>query len=135
MGNQVHEVLASIKVKQDLPSVMAKLKQTGEISQSSISDIEEKVRMLFQNDQVKEWFSGDYEVFNEREIWFNGKVAKPDRLMIKESTAIIVDYKKEVGNDKHLSQLRHYMQAMKSLGYDVVQGYLVYIDSLNVKGR
>lgn len=133
LGNQVHEVLASIKVREDLPSVIMQLKQAGEISQSSIAEIENKVKVLLQNEQVQEWFSGDYEVFNEREIWFKGKVAKPDRLMTKGSSAIIVDYKKEVESEKHLSQVKHYMQVMETLGYDAVQGYLVYMDSLNVK--
>lgn len=133
LGNQVHEVLASIKMEEDLPSVMAKLKQAGEISHRAITDIEDKVNILLKNDRVKDWFSGKYEVYNEREIWYKGQVAKPDRLMIKGSKAIVVDYKKEIESDKHLKQVRHYMQVMEEIGYANTQGFLVYMDHLKVK--
>jgi len=133
LGNQVHEVLASIRVKEDLPSVIMQLRQAGEISPSSIKEIEAKVQSLLENPLVQNWFSGEFEVFNEREIWYNGKVAKPDRLMVKGREALIVDYKKEVESEQHLNQVKHYMKVMQSLGYAEVSGFLVYMDSLNVK--
>lgn len=132
LGNQVHDVLADVGVKEDLPMVMRKKLQAGEISEKDLKGVSVQIEKLLDSDQVKDWFSDDFEVYNERILHFNGRELKPDRLLIKGKEAIVVDYKTGEESEKHVAQVQQYMAAIKAMGYQP-KGYLLYVDPIKVK--
>lgn len=133
LGNQVHEVLSAIRVKEDLEMVLRQFLQAGELDHKTIALVKGRILKLFADPKISIWFSDDYEVFNEREIWFEGKAHKPDRLLIKGKEAVIIDYKKEKESPAHQEQVKRYMNAMKALGYEQVSGHLIYVEPVIVK--
>tara|TARA_R110000822_G_scaffold164491_1_gene304995 strand:- start:150551 stop:153691 length:3141 start_codon:yes stop_codon:yes gene_type:complete len=133
LGNQVHEVLSAIRVKEDLEMVLRQFLQAGELDHNAIALVKDRILRLFDDPKISVWFSDDYEVFNEREIWFEGKAHKPDRLLIKGKEAVIIDYKKEKESSAHQEQVKRYMNAMKALGYEQVSGHLIYVEPVIVK--
>ena len=133
LGNQVHEVLSAIRVKEDLDIVLRQFQQAGELSYEAVNQVKSRIEKLFKDPEIAPWFSDQYEVFNEREIWFEGKVHKPDRLLIRDNKAIIIDYKKEKESPAHLEQVKRYMSAMKSLGYTKISGHLIYVEPVVVR--
>ncbi|MGW8123870.1 UvrD-helicase domain-containing protein [Roseivirga echinicomitans] len=133
LGNQVHEVLSAIRVKEDLEMVLRQFLQAGELDQKTIDEVKVRILKLFDDPNISPWFSDDYEVFNEREIWFEGKAHKPDRLLIKGKEAVIIDYKKEKESPAHQEQVKRYMNAMKALGFEQVSGHLIYVEPVIVK--
>ncbi|KYG72233.1 ATP-dependent exoDNAse (exonuclease V) beta subunit [Roseivirga ehrenbergii] len=133
LGNQVHEVLSAIRVKEDLEMVLRQFLQAGELDHNAIALVKDRILKLFEDPKISVWFSDDYEVFNEREIWFEGKAHKPDRLLIKGKEAVIIDYKKEKESPAHHEQVKRYMNAMKALGFEQVSGHLIYVEPVIVK--
>ena len=133
LGNQVHEVLSAIRVKEDLEMVLRQFLQAGELDHKTIALVKDRILKLFEDPKISVWFSDDYEVFNEREIWFEGKAHKPDRLLIKGPEAVIIDYKKEKESPAHQEQVKRYMNAMKALGFKQVSGHLIYVEPVIVK--
>jgi hypothetical protein len=91
--------------------------------------VAKKIKILFAEiPQMNEWFSGDYEVLNEREILANGHISIPDRVMIKDNKAIIIDYKREQKDIKHHKQIKNYAKLLADMGYDKIEMYLLYTD-------
>lgn len=132
-GNQVHDLLSKIQVHEDLPGAIKAMRHRGELSDEFASQVEERIRLLLEDPDVHGWFEGDYAVYNEQEIWFEGKRHQPDRVLISDEEVIIIDYKKEVPSESHLNQVKRYMNIFISLGHKLVKGYLVYVETLEVK--
>ena len=129
----MHEVLSAIRVKEDLEMVLRQFLQAGELDHNAIALVKDRILRLFDDPKISVWFSDEYEVFNEREIWFEGKAHKPDRLLIKGKEAVIIDYKKEKESPVHQEQVKRYMNAMKALGFELVSGHLIYVEPVVVK--
>lgn len=79
---------------------------------------------------VCDWFDPANKVLNERSLWHNGEILRPDRIVVRpDGTIIVVDYK--FGSDKkrgHISQVKGYMEALRNIypGH-TVKGYLWYV--------
>ncbi|MDW3647360.1 MAG: UvrD-helicase domain-containing protein [Bacteroidia bacterium] len=127
-GELLHEGLAFIEEKGDLDKAVRKLVLRGMLKEEEFEKAKAELQQIISNDKVKHWFEGAYEVKNEAEIILsNGKVFRPDRVMIKQKKAILVDYKSGKPNRKYQSQMQEYMQAVLDLGYTEIEGYIYYI--------
>ena len=77
---------------------------------------------------------GDYQRAEEIQSIFN-RVKKRnircDRLMIKDNHAIIIDYKFGKINEEYEDQIRNYISVVKNMGYENVDGYLLYFPDCN----
>ena len=133
LGNQVHDVLSEIRVREDLPIVLRQRLQSGEMSREVVNQVEERIEKLFAQEQIDAWFSDEYEVYNERSIWFEGREHQPDRLLFKGNEAVVIDYKKEIESDSHHAQVHRYMRAIQAMGFEKVSGYLIYVEPVLVK--
>lgn len=133
LGNQVHDVLSAIRVKEDLPVVLRQRLQSGEMNREVVTQVEERIEKLFAMEEIAPWFSDGFEVYNERSIWFEGREHQPDRLLIKQNEAIVIDYKKEVESESHHAQVQRYMKAIQAMGYEKVSGFLIYVEPVLVR--
>lgn len=133
LGNQVHDVLSGVHIKEDLPDVIQQRLQSGELTPEGAQQVEQNIARLFEKPEMAQWFSGGYEVFNERVIWYEGRKHQPDRLMFKADEAVVIDYKKDKLSEAHDQQVQRYMQALKALGYDKIRGYLIYVEPAILK--
>jgi ATP-dependent helicase/nuclease subunit A len=133
LGNQVHEVLSLMTGPKDFESVLNQLLLEGTVSSSDLTIIKKRIVALMENVQLKQWFDSDFEVLAERELWYDDKIIKPDRVMTKGNEAIVVDYKKEKASEAQHNQVRGYMKAMRDLGFSTVTGFLVYVDTVEIE--
>ena len=84
---------------------------------------------MLSDKKIGDWFSGDYKVLNEAEIIDgNGTAIRPDRIMIRENKSIILDYKTGKESKSHTEQMNKYINAVKELKYDCVEGYILYLN-------
>ena len=81
----------------------------------------------FQNPQVQNWFSDDWEVLAERRLLRNRVQFIPDRVLVKDNQAIVIDYKTGQKESKHLKQVNNYAQILEGMGYRVMEKYLLYV--------
>ena len=76
---------------------------------------------------MKQWFDGSWQLMREWAILQPHATIRPDRVMIKGDTAIVLDYKFTV-QQRHgyILQVRDYMSALRQMGYAHVEGWLWY---------
>ena len=84
--------------------------------------------------KAKDWFSGEWQLYNERSIIFtdgNGEmqVRRPDRVMVKDGQVVVVDFKFGKKSDAYRTQVQEYMRLLEDMGYSHVEGYLWYVFS------
>lgn len=132
-GSLMHTLFSAIVTEDDIEPAIEQLVFEGIIGDKQT---QEEVRDLtvraFSHPQIKEWYSGDWKLFNECAIVYreNGKtqVRRPDRVMMKEDRVIVVDFKFGKLNDSHKRQVRQYMTLLSRMGYRNIEGYLWYVE-------
>lgn len=112
-GQEIHDQLQSIEYVQDLD------KNTFS-NYTQLSDI-------INHSDIAQYFKDDWEIYNEKDICYNGKILRPDRLCLKDNTVVIIDYKTGKEEPSHLKQLTDYKEALEALGFSVKTSILVYI--------
>jgi ATP-dependent helicase/nuclease subunit A len=132
-GIILHKVLSLIKSQEDLGPVLEQLTTERLINQNQVPVIRSKLALMFKNiPELTTWFSDAYEVINERQIFAKREVLIPDRVMVKNNAAIIVDYKREKKSQQHINQIKSYGKVLAEMGYDPIALYLLYIDDQNL---
>ena len=134
-GRLLHQVFASVRQASDLPSVIRTLSFQGVFeSKEQESQIAGLAAHALEHPKAKDWFSGEWQLYNERSIIFtdgNGEmqVRRPDRVMVKDGQAVVVDFKFGKKSDAYRTQVQEYMRLLEDMGYSHVEGYLWYVFS------
>jgi ATP-dependent exoDNAse (exonuclease V) beta subunit len=127
-GNILHQLFQLIEYAEDVNKAVEQLKFEGKLDEKQANEVEQFAKNLLSEPKVSEWFSKEWEVVNERDILKgNGEVFRPDRVIRKGKNAIVIDYK--FGKKKlksHEKQVEVYKKLVQSLGFDEVEGYVLY---------
>jgi ATP-dependent exoDNAse (exonuclease V) beta subunit len=133
-GKIIHDILSTVKTKNDIESACLKAEFDGIINEIERKEIQETLFRNFENPQLNDWFNGKYKILNERTLITNEKLLRPDRIMIFENEAIVVDYKTgEKKSDNYNYQVKRYAKTLKETGFEKVEGYLWYINQNEVE--
>jgi ATP-dependent exoDNAse (exonuclease V) beta subunit len=127
-GKLIHEVLSLITTTGDLQKAVKRIETEGKIGSEEAGKLLLELTALLNDQEVKSWFDGTFRVVNERSILtgING-VKRPDRIMISENEAVVVDYKSgDVESHNYKYQLLSYMHELKNCGFAKVSGYIWY---------
>ena len=84
-----------------------------------------------QHDTISAWFSGEWEdIKHEANILRKGKTQRPDRVMIKDGRAVVVDYKfGDKTNKQYHKKMKEYIKLLDEMNcYSVIEGYIWYIN-------
>ena len=70
----------------------------------------------------------------EAEILSNeGKVFRPDRILLKGEKVILIEFKTGKPEDYHIKQIIKYDELLKEKGYKQIEKYLIYIEEGRVQ--
>ena len=124
-GRKMHYFLSRIKHLEDLET------------DPYFKNLEDKKLLLELNeavahDEIKSYFSKDWKVLNEKSILFNKEIYRPDRVVLKNSSAVVIDYKWGQEQTKYNKQIKNYLGLLKNMGYSTT-GYLYYVDQKRVE--
>lgn len=128
-GLLMHDILGQIATIDDVEKVLQQFELDGRLSEEKKTEIDERLNELLSGEKPQDWFSGRYKVQNETEIITpEGKIYRPDRVMIDENArrVVVVDYK--FGENKvarYKDQVANYMQLIAQMGYQT-EGYIWY---------
>ena len=126
-GRILHELFSYIKTKDDVSLAIKKILVDGLISKAEVDSIKKIVLKALDFVDERAWFSKKWRVLNETSILAPGTIVRrPDRVMINEKQAIVIDYKTGEKNAKYRYQLLTYLRLLKEMGYEV-KAYLWYI--------
>ncbi len=134
-GTLLHEILALIKNKDNVETVIKRFCTLEKISLDEQKQLTEIINALFKIPFVNDWFNSNNKTLTEIAIIEkNGKVYRPDRVIINEDKVIVIDYK--TGQEeiqKHKNQITKYMNLIKEMKYNNIEGYLLYTDLMKVE--
>lgn len=134
-GILLHEILALINNKEDAERVLQRFCTSENISAEEQKQLTEILNSIFEISIVNEWFKPNNKVYTEIGIIEkNGKVHRPDRVIIKDNNVTVIDYKtgqEDIG--KHKNQLTKYMNLIKDMNFKNIEGYLLYTDLMKVE--
>ena len=130
-GKIMHEIFADIVTIDDIGRAAERVYLEGKIGIAEKDSIQRDIEQLFNDIQIRSWFSVDWKVFNEKDIILpDGSARRPDRVIIKDNNAIIIDYKFGIIERKeYLDQVKEYGILLKEMGYDGVESYVWYINT------
>ncbi|MDY6800268.1 MAG: UvrD-helicase domain-containing protein [Bacteroidota bacterium] len=133
-GKVMHEIFEHIETESDIPKALERLLFEGKISNSEKEEITRQIHEVLKNQQIKDWFSNQWNVKTEAEIILpGGKKARPDRVIYNQEKTVVIDYKfGEQQEEKHKKQVKSYMEMLQKMGDTNVEGYLWYVDLGNI---
>lgn len=116
-GEFLHNCLAHIRKSKDIAAAVDRIYQPHRhASWMSKSDIVINLQQRFAHELVAQWFEGWDEVWIERDIiTTRGEVMRPDRVVRKGNTLMVIDYKTGQQDPTHKAQIRNYAQVLMNM--------------------
>ncbi len=130
-GEIIHNILQRIRTKADIDRVLHQQDFSAPENSRIIRRFFDKG---FESNLFSGWFSDEWTVYNEHDLVNeNGNIVRPDRLLIKENQAVIIDFKTGEQHPHYHEQIREYTSTIKQLGFETVNGYLVYLSPFKIE--
>ncbi len=130
-GIFMHKAFENAAGMDDVRTAVGRMLAGGLVSRQEHTHLQALIAKAFTNPLVAGWFSGDWTaVRNENDIVVPGDpgVRRPDRVMLKDGRAVVVDYKFGRKTDNaHNRQLKNYMELLRGMGCTQVEGYIWYV--------
>lgn len=134
-GRLLHTLFSAIETEADIDDAISRLVFEGIIGRAETEEeIRELTRKAFAQPQIKDWYSGTWQLFNECDIIWqeNGELRnrRPDRVMMRNGVIVVVDFKFGKPNKKYNKQVQGYIELLIRMGYDAtaISGYLWYVE-------
>ncbi len=126
-GNLLHEALKQVKYEGDEEVVINKMKAEGLLSEEEKSELQIKLKAVIYHTELNAFFKKDFKVITERPLLKrNEKTRIPDRVILKNSEAFILDYKTGKRKPEHQQQLNDYAKWLEEAGVKVKGKILFY---------
>jgi ATP-dependent exoDNAse (exonuclease V) beta subunit len=133
-GNLIHSLLSKIHIQSDIDSSLEWHYTNGFFEKEKLDMYRKLLDNVVTHKQLKNYFSSEYEIWNEKDIFFGDQLLRPDRVNIKGKDAILIDYKTGKTSNQHINQINKYAESLKALKYNVKNKLLVYLnESIEVK--
>ncbi|ALJ05688.1 DNA helicase UvrD [Pseudalgibacter alginicilyticus] len=132
-GNLIHDVMAKIKTKSDVDSVLLEFVNSSKIDKQQANSLLLLINKIIEHPKLGYYYNTNTTnvIHNEQDIITkNGVILRPDRIIINASKeVVIIDYKTGAENNKYKNQLITYQDALEEMGYLVKKKVLVYINN------
>lgn len=131
LGVLMHKAFEEAENIDDIRAAMSRMSADGMISDEERGRLEKLVASAFADPLVAGWFGGGWdEVRNENDILVpgSGSPRRPDRVMIRGTQAVVVDYKfGQAVVPSHARQVADYLSLLCRMGYEHAEGYVWYV--------
>jgi ATP-dependent exoDNAse (exonuclease V) beta subunit len=128
-GNLVHNIMSEINTGNDIPFVMEDFYVSGKLSSQQVEELTPLIENIINHQDLSFYYVDGLTIFNERDIITkNGEVLRPDRIVINNKEAIIIDYKTGIEKQSHLNQLITYQSTLEEMDIKVIKKILIYIN-------
>lgn len=122
-GILLHALIAQINHINELPSILDRLKKSPQ--EEIVAD---RLRALFALPEMKDWFSGTWELRHEQNILTPAaECYRPDLVLLRTSEVHVVDFKTSPAQKaQHIQQLAKYINLVTQLSTSSISGFLAY---------
>ncbi|MEG2614345.1 MAG: PD-(D/E)XK nuclease family protein, partial [Alistipes sp.] len=131
LGILMHRAFESADTEADIHRAIDEMRADGYISETEAAVLRAAIAKVLAETVAQEWFGGNWDrVRNEHEIIVPGDshTRRPDRVMLHNERAVVVDYK--FGGhqiERYKQQIRDYTELLREIGYTQTEGYLWYV--------
>jgi ATP-dependent exoDNAse (exonuclease V) beta subunit len=127
-GTVMHQLFEKIRTRADVGPAVHDMVTAGQLTSPEGKEFFEKIDALLQLAPYSDWFGGEWKVLNERDI-LRPKETKhrPDRVLLKDHTAVVIDYKTGEKSDKDIRQMKGYLGDLQKMGYTSCEGNIWYL--------
>ena len=133
-GIVMHDILSRINTADDVAASVDTAVAGGELAAAERNDTVARVNEMLDSVKSYGWFSGEGEALNELSIIdTDGQVYRPDRVIIRAGAATVLDYKFGERHGGYRKQVARYMEMLRQMGYENVDGYLWYAAENNIE--
>lgn len=134
-GSLLHDILANASTEAEVDKFIGDLVLLGDIQEDEIIGLKKSVLEVLNNKDLRSILNQATESITEKNIIdAEGKMHRPDRVLITEAGVIILDYKFTLEeSDSHRKQVDKYKELLMAMGYSNVQSYLFYAISGKLK--
>jgi ATP-dependent exoDNAse (exonuclease V) beta subunit len=134
-GLLIHALFAQIDFAEDVDAVLNEAYYRGDFSSEDMELFTILFRKVVEHPDLKDYFSKNFRVLNEQTILLDkSNILRPDRIMMNDQQAVVLDYKTGAPKKEHLDQIKGYCQAVNQVTGKTTSGYLIYF-SKNVKSK
>ena len=131
-GTLLHLIYSEIATQEETEEVIRRFRTEGYFdSLQQEEEVRQTIAMSWNHPLASTWFDGTWTLFRECSILqtVHDEVVKfrPDRVMVKDGTAVVIDFKFGKEHSAYDEQVRRYMRLMHAMNYTRVKGYLWYI--------
>ncbi|HNW67880.1 MAG TPA: 3'-5' exonuclease, partial [Bacteroidales bacterium] len=124
-GNAVHDFLSKLK---KIPKNETELDNMNFEGNPFGSDIKAALSMIMKRPDFNRLFGDEAQVLNEVSILTqDGDLKRPDRVVICSDKVFVIDYKTGSPSPKYQNQINEYVSLLEGLGYQNVEGILLYM--------
>ena len=128
-GTLLHTLLSEIDTENNINDVIQKYTFEGIIEENESEQIKDKLIQIVTHPNLIKYFDNTATHKNECDIILPGNHFKrPDKIVIRDNKATIIDYKTGEANAKHDKQIIDYAHLLKEMNYVIEDLILVYID-------
>ncbi len=127
-GELLHELMGFVHVQNDLPKAIDRLEKKKQIPGPLKNELRSAMESIIKHDDLKDYFTENWTVYNEKDISYSDQIIRPDRICIKKDEAVIIDYKTGVQREEHHQQIKKYASAVEAMGYRTIGSFLIYVN-------
>jgi len=129
-GLIVHEILELSKDKSSALQNLQSFYFDGRLNEEEKQLVERQLEHLFTNPLFASWFGNKGILLAEQGILLpGGRQKRPDRILLNEKEALVVDFKTGEAHSRYADQVREYMGLVSKLAQKPCKGYLCYLET------
>lgn len=126
-GNLVHFILGLVVTRKDVPKALELMLNSGELALDEIELLKKNIFAILDHPKLAPYYEEGLEIKNEKDIIReDGRILRPDRIVIQGSKATIIDYKTGKPDHRYREQLYAYADALEAMGYTIENKIIVY---------
>ena len=134
-GIILHKALSLLKNSStiEIEKASQKLIIPGLITEIQKAELTDELKKFMTIEKVKKWFDSK-NVMNERDIILtDGRIYRPDKVIIYDEKAVVIDFKAGVKNSDHERQIKVYAEILRQMGFRKIEMNLFYINDLKIE--
>ncbi len=134
-GILIHDILATIKTREEIGSIVDEKLKEGLLSDKNKGKILEELEEIMATPAMKKWYDSKVYLIekSEKELLTDaGKVIRPDKVVFFEDGVEVVDFKTGEPHESHHNQVREYLFQIQKTTDKPVKGFLVYTKSKKI---
>lgn len=135
LGSIKHEVLANATTETEVEACLFEMLTNGIIAEDEFAVLKQGVMEVLSHPELKALLEQSTQNIIEKNIIdANGKLHRPDRIVMNDTGVAIIDYKFTLEqSDQHVEQILNYKNLLTQMGFQKVTCYLFYAATQELK--